>query len=382
MTTFRHYFKIFLNILIPCVWLVLLFWLGPKVLVFFWPFVIGFLLAKLANPLVTFISDKCNIRRKAVSAMVIILVLFLIALFFYGVGTFLARQISGFIEDLPDLWAAAEKEIAGAAARFTDLYNKLPGDFRSTLSSWQISFEGYVSEIITRLSTPTVNTIGQAVEHIPNMIMGIIMCFLAAYFFVADKEYMGSFMHKYMPAGLLHKWEVVAGSLKHSVGGYFKAQFKIELWMYLLLYLGLLIADVKYAALAALGMAVLDFLPIFGTGIVLAPWALIDILSGDYLRAIILLALWGLSQLLRQIIQPKIMGDSMGLPPIPTLFLLYIGWRFNGVIGMIFALPVAIVIINLNEAGIFDQAKASLRYLVRDINRFRKYTPEDENFKS
>lgn len=380
MSTFRHYFKIFLNILIPCVSLILLFWLGPKLIVFFMPFILGFLLAKMANPLVAFISDKCKVRRKAVSVFVIIVVLGIIALIIYGIGSFLGRQAAGFIEDMPKMWEAAEVQLSKAAARFTKLYDRLPADLKDTLISLQTSLDGYISGIMAEISTPTVSAIGNAAKHIPNIIIGIIMCFLSAYFFIADKDYMGNFLKKYLPDFILIKWDLVWGSLMRSVGGYFKAQLKIEIWMYLLLYLGLVIAGVDYAALVALGIAVLDFLPIFGTGTVLIPWAVIELLSGDYIRFIIFLVLWGGGQLLRQIIQPKIMGDSMGMPPIPTLFLLYIGWKLSGVWGMIFALPVAIIILNLNEAGIFDQAKTSVRYLVRDINIFRKFTPDDEDF--
>jgi len=382
MSTFRHYFKIILNILIPCISLILLFWLGPKLIVFFMPFVLGFLLAKMANPLVAFISDKCQIRRKAVSAFVIVMVLGILVLIIYGIGSFLGRQAAGFIEDLPQMWDAAEIELSKAAAHFTKLYNKFPSDLKDTLMSLQTSLDGYISDIMTKISTPTVSAIGNAAKHIPNIIIGIIMCFLSAYFFIADKDYMSNFLKKYMPDFILLKWDLVWGSLMRSVGGYFKAQLKIEIWMYLLLYLGLVIAGVDYAALVALGIAVLDFLPIFGTGTVLIPWAVIELLSGDYIRFIIFLVLWGGGQLLRQIIQPKIMGDSMGMPPIPTLFLLYIGWKLSGVWGMIFALPVAIIILNLNEAGIFDQAKTSVRYLIRDVNVFRKYTPDDEDFNS
>lgn len=380
MNTFRHYFKIFLNILIPCVSLILIFWLGPKLIIFFWPFVIGFLMAKMANPLVAFISDKCKIRRKAVSVFVIIVVLGVIALIIYGIGSFLGRQAAGFIVDLPRMWEAAEGQLSKAAAHFTKLYNKLPADLKETLLSLQASLDEYISGIMAEISTPTVNAIGNAAKHIPNMIIGTIMCFLSAYFFIADKDYTGNFLRKYVPDFILIKWDLIWGSLMRSVGGYFKAQLKIEIWMYLLLYLGLVIAGVDYAALVALGIAFLDFLPIFGTGTVLIPWAVIEVLSGDYIRTIIFLVLWGGGQLLRQIIQPKIMGDSMGMPPIPTLFLLYLGWKVSGVWGMIFALPIAIIILNLNEAGIFEQAKTSVRYLVRDVNVFRKFTPDDEDF--
>lgn len=381
MSTFRHYFKIFLNIFIPLVTLVLVCWLGPRLVVFFMPFVMGYLLAKMANPLVAFISEKCKIRRKAVSAFVIVLVLGVLVLIIYGIGSFLGRQASGFIMDLPDMWKSAEGEISKAAGHFTKLYEKFPEDLKARLLSLETSLSDYISEVISRISTPTVNAIGNAAKHIPNILIGIIMCFLSAYFFIADKDYAGNFVKKYVPDFILIKWELVSKSLVHSVGGYFKAQIKIEAWMYLLLYLGLSFADVSYAALVALGIAILDFFPVLGTGTVLVPWTVIEFLSGDYIRAIIFMVLWGGGQLLRQIIQPKIMGDSMGVPPIPTLFLLYIGWRLNGVWGMIFALPIAIIIINLNEAGIFDQAKASVRYLIRDVNGFRRFTPDDEDFK-
>lgn len=382
MNAFKHYCKIFLNIMIPCISLILLFWLLPKLILFFMPFVLGFILAKLANPLVAFISEKCKIRRKAVSVFVIIVVLGIVALILYGIGSFLGKQLAGFIVDLPDTWAAAEIELRKAGMHFTKLFARLPADLQEKLLSFQSTLDVYISEIISKVSTPTVTAIGNAAKHIPNAIIGIIMCFLSAYFFIADKDYVGNFLKKYMPESLLMKWDLVWGSLVHSVGGYFKAQLKIEIWMYLLLYLGLMIAGVNYAALVAIGIAFLDFFPVFGTGTVLAPWAVIELLNGDYVQAIIFIVLWGAGQLLRQIIQPKIMGDSMGMPPIPTLFLLYIGWKINGVWGMIIALPLAIIILNLDEAGIFDQFKKSLKYLVRDVNRFRKFNSDDEDFEA
>lgn len=382
MNALKHYFKIFLNIVIPCISLVLFLWLGPKLLVFFMPFVLGFILSRLANPLVAFISEKCKVRRKAVSAFVIVLVLGIIALIIYGVGSFLSKQIAGFIIDLPDMWKSAEIELNKAAAHFTKLFDRIPENSKEMIASLKSSLDGYISEFISRISTPTVTAIGNAAKHIPSMLIGVIMCFLSAYFFIADKDYMGNFLKRYVPESLLIKWDLVCGSLVRSVGGYFKAQLKIEVWMYLLLYLGLLIARVNYAALVALGIAILDFFPVLGTGTVLMPWAVIELLNGDYVQAVIFVVLWGVGQLLRQIIQPKIMGDSMGMPPIPTLFLLYIGWRISGVWGMILALPLAIIILNLDEAGIFDQAKASLRYLVRDVNRFRKFTSDDEDFEA
>lgn len=84
----------------------------------------------------------------------------------------------------------------------------------------------------------------------------------------------------------------------------------------------------------------------------------------------------GAGQLFRQLIQPKIMGESIGMEPIPTLFLLFIGYRIAGVGGMLIAVPLGIIIVNMNEAGFFDTPKYSIRMLVRNINDFRKLDEE------
>ena len=86
------------------------------------------------------------------------------------------------------------------------------------------------------------------------------------------------------------------------------------------------------------------------------------------------------SQLVRQFIQPKIVGDSIGMPAIPTLFLLFAGYKVAGVIGMIIAVPVGIIIYNMNESGIFDTTKTSFRLLIKSMNDFRKYEKEDMDY--
>ena len=87
--------------------------------------------------------------------------------------------------------------------------------------------------------------------------------------------------------------------------------------------------------------------------------------------------IWGVSQLVRQLIQPKFVSDSIGMPPIPTLFLLFIGYKVAGVIGMILAVPIGIIIVNMYEAGLFDTPKLSLKILLINLNRYRKLDEVD-----
>ena len=170
---------------------------------------------------------------------------------------------------------------------------------------------------------------------------------------------------------------MVKRGLKRAVGGYFKAQLKIELWMYVLLAVGFWILRVKYAFIIAVGVAFLDLLPFFGTGTVLLPWAVVKFLSGDYTMVIGLLIIWGVGQLARQLIQPKIVGESVGLSPIPTLFLLFIGFKAGGVVGIIIAVPVGIIVLNMYQEGVFDNTLNSLKVLYASISNFRHLDEKD-----
>ena len=205
----------------------------------------------------------------------------------------------------------------------------------------------------------------------------MIMALLSAYFFVAERMHLNEWFRKHVPASVLLRYRMVRGSLVKSVGGYLKAQLKIEVWMYFLLLAGLGILKVNYFALIALVIAFLDFLPFLGTGTVLIPWAVIRILTAEYKTAIGLLVIWGVGQLARQLIQPKIVGDSIGVPPLPTLFLLFIGYKVGGVVGMIVAVPVGLLVYTLYEDGAFDTTKNSILILAAGVNRFRRLEKED-----
>ena len=119
-------------------------------------------------------------------------------------------------------------------------------------------------------------------------------------------------------------------------------------------------------------IALLDFLPMFGTGTALAPWALVKLLSGEYAFAAGLILLYVLTQVVRQVIQPKIVGDTMGLPPLTTLFLLYLGFKIQGIAGMILAVPAGLLVGSLYRHGAFDGMIENTLLLAEEIRKFRK----------
>ena len=373
----RTYLKVFLNLGISlCILLVCVFLL-PRIIIWFMPFVTGWIIALIASPLVHFFEKRLKIRRKAGTAFVIISVIALVILAGYLIGAQLVEQIAEFIGDVPKLWEAAQEDFAQIGEKLSVALKYLPAELQLTINSITGNVQEYFGGIMESISEPTITALGNFVGSLPNIVISVIMSLLFAYFYVADKGYLSGLLEKAIPDSVLARLQMIKRGLTKAVGGYFKAQLKIEVWMYLLLGIGFSILQVKYAFLIAIGVAILDLLPFFGTGTVLIPWAIIKFLSADYKMVIGLLIIWGVGQLARQLIQPKIVGDSVGLAPIPTIILLFVGYRVAGVIGMIIAVPIGIIILNLYEEGVFDTTINSLKILYAGISNFRHLTKED-----
>ena len=341
------------------------------------PFVIGAIIAAIANGPVHFLETKLKIKRKASTVVVIVLVIAAIC----GIGYFavwiLVKQSVGFIDYLPELWKTTQTDFQKVGAYLNRFMVRLPVDVQENLEGLGAKLSTAIADAIGNIGSANFSAVGNVVGNIATAVINVVMCALSAYFFIAEKEYINQFVQKHVPKSFKERWNVVYTSMVQAVGGYFKAQFKIEIWIYLIVVVGLAVLKIRYGLLIGLGIAVLDFLPVFGTGTVMVPWAIIRLLSGDYFMGIGLLIIWGGGQLIRQLIQPKIMGDSIGMAPIPTLILLFIGYKVSGVFGMIIAIPLGIIVVNMNEAGIFDTPKLSLQLLIANINRYRKLTEED-----
>lgn len=373
----KKYCKALVNITIALIAALLVIFLVPRLLIFFSPFVVGWVVAMIAAPMVRFFEEKIKLKRKAGSAFVIVAVIGLVVLLLYLIGAILVEQLVGLINALPEMWAGIEADFAEIGNKFSVLYKKLPIDIQESMSNVGAEVGTYFGDAIGGISSPTINAVGNFAKGIPNVVIAVIMALLSAYFFVADRSVVTEWFHKFIPASVQSRFYMMKRSLVKAVGGYIIAQLKIEVWMYLLLVIGLSILQVNYVWLIALGIAFLDFFPVFGTGTVMVPWAIIKILSGDYTQAIGLLIIWGVGQLARQLIQPKLIGDSVGVAPIPTLFLLYIGYKLSGVVGMIVAVPLGLIVYTMYEEGAFETTKNSVLILVSGINKFRKLEKDD-----
>lgn len=373
----RKYCKALVNLAVAGAILFCIIWGLPRALVFLSPFVAGWIIALIAGPLVRFFEEKVKLKRKIGSAFVIIAVIALVVLVLYIIFVQLFEQVKGLAGALPEMLEKAEADFNSIGNNLNALLAKLPGDIQLKLDDNAIKLDEYMGEFLSRFGSPTIEAAGNFAKQLPAVFIGLIMALLSSYFFVAERQQINEWFREHMPSSILLRYRMICDSLLKSVGGYLKAQLKIEVWMYFLLLIGLGILRVNYFAVIALVIAFLDFLPFLGTGTVLIPWAVIRILTAEYKTAIGLLVIWCVGQLARQLIQPKIVGDSIGVPPLPTLFLLYIGYKVSGGIGMIIAVPIGLLVYTLYEDGAFDTTKNSILILTAGVNRFRSLGKED-----
>ena len=377
MESVKKYTRVILNIVIPLTGIGLVWFLGPKLLRFFMPFVIGWVIAMIANPLVRFLDKKLKIVRKHSSVLIVVVVLAAVILLGYFLISRLAIQAISLAKDLPELYEMATVEIQGVCARFDDIFRMLPLNVQQNWHEFTDNVGAYLSLLVQKIASPTVEVAGNVAKGIPNALVNTVVTILSSYFFIVERDKIIEFWKRYLPEGGSRYYNYLKGDVKRLIGGYFLAQFRIMFVVCAILIAGFFVLGVRYAFLLGILIAMLDFLPVFGTGTVLIPWALVKLFSADYPLALGLALLYVLSQVIRQVIQPKIVGDSMGLPPLMTLLFLYLGFKLSGIGGMILAVPLGIIVLNLYQYGAFDSLIENVKILAKDVSRFRKEKPDN-----
>lgn len=368
----RPYWKVAVSLLFSLAATILIVVVGIEMIFFLMPFVIGWLIACIANPLVNFLEKHLKIVRKWGSAITIIAVLaIVVGLVYLGVHA-LVVEIGNLITNFPEIYEELKVEFQEISNSLSGVIKLLPENVRTAGSTWIDKFNDVASEWIASMSVPAVEAAGDFAKGIPGVLIGTIVAIISSYFFIAERDEVITWFKKITPKPIKCRVAMIISNLKYAIGGYFKAQFKIMLVVGSILLLGFGLMRMNYAILLAILIAMLDFLPFFGTGTALIPWGVYEVMLGNYKTAVMLLALYGITQLVRQLIQPKLVGDGVGLKPLPTLVFIYIGYKVGSVLGMIFAVPIGLIVINMYHAGAFDYILDDAKILIKGIISLRE----------
>ncbi len=366
------YVKILINFIFIIIAGLLLLFVFPKILRFFMPFVIGWIVSMIANPLVRFLENKVKILRKHSSAIIIAVVIAAIVAAISALLSSLFHEVQHLIEDLPNIVNQINAQLDYLSEKVRGISGALPEDVQTAINSIIISLGDLVNSFIKNLNL-SAGSAGAFAQGVAEGFLVVIVTILSAYFFTVDRDKLIAGLKKHLPDSVTDGWRLVMDNFRMAFGGYFKAQFKIMLVLTVIMFIGFEILKVDYSFFIALGVAFLDLLPVLGTGTVLWPWALFDVISGNYTRAVGLIIIYLICQVVKQVLQPKMVGDSIGLSPLSTLVFMYIGYRLYSVLGMIIGIPVGMVIVNLYRVGVFDRIINGFKIIIHDFNEFRKF---------
>lgn len=363
----RSYWQVAIRLLFSLLATAAFVVIGWNLLRFLMPFVIGWIIAAIAAPLVNWLEKRLKIVKKLGSALIVILVLAAIILVIYFGISRLVAEISDLIRNFPEMYAQLEIGLRQIGDTLSGIFDRLPSGIQSGWNAVVKNLDQYMGNLVSNISEPTVTAAGNIAKQVPSYLISFLVSVLSAYFFIVQREEVLYWLKKVSPKSVQKRMILVIDNLRYAVGGYFKAQFKIMAIVFVILLVGLGILNTGYFVLVAFLIAFLDFLPFFGTGTAMIPWAVYKFFMGDYKMTVALIVIYVITQAVHQLLQPKLVGDSVGLNPLVTLVLLYIGYRMGGILWMILAVPIGMVLINMCQAGAFDYIFDDVKILVGGI---------------
>lgn len=367
----RIYLKILVNFIIYGLGILFIIFVFPKILRFFLPFVIGWIIAWIANPLVRFLEKRVKILRKHSSAIIIIITIAAIIGILYGVVYVIVKELIALSTDIPNIVTMVSLRFEQLVENLSGVIDVLPDSIQEMLSQVVPGIREQVNEFIgsDRISRVPIKFARSFIDWI----IMLVIVFLSSYFFIKERDVITKSVEKIAPRTVLEGYNLILYNLKTAIGGYLKAQFKIMIILIVIMFIGFEVIKVPYSLLLASLTGLLDFLPVFGTGAVLWPWALAEVILGNYTKAVSLLIIYLICQVVQNVLQPKMVGDSIGISPLSTLLFMFTGYRIMGVLGMIIFIPIGMVVVSFYRVGMFDQIIKGLKIILNDINEFRKF---------
>jgi sporulation integral membrane protein YtvI len=326
------------------------------------PFLIAWGIAYLIYPLAYKLSKKTKLSRKICSFVLVLLILLVILMLLFFIGNRIFYEIQGLLSYLTENSAEIAGHVEGVFDFASSLTEKIP--FLNNLQDSGLieKIKENINLFITEIWQSLIAGLGSAipdfaaglVSALPNAflvgLVGVISCF----YFALDIEELNLKLKSVLPEWVLIKLRLFKRKMTFGFKRYIKAYMILFSVTFVELFVGFLILGIDYAFGLALLISFVDFLPLFGTGAVLLPWGIVLLFMKKYFMGFGILILLLIITVIRQIIEPKIVGKSLGIHPILTLASLYIGFNVYGIVGMIF-FPIIMMIIFAKEEKVEKQ---------------------------
>ncbi len=298
-------------------------WLFPLVI----PFLTAFLLAKLLNPLVEKLENKLKLKRSVWSSLLVGLLLLLLGLALYFFVKTLAVQIKNVIDNLElykkqagELW----RECCFQIENITGIKAEMIQD----------GVQKQIPEMMNRMKTNAVPTVmSGTILYAKNMFVFLGVCFIvviSTILILKDYGKMRETLEHHPVGNMALK---ICRRTYEAGGAYIKSQIIIMCIITVICVLGLFFSGNEYALLTGCGIGICDAMPFLGTGTIFVPWAIIELIQGRYMLAAIYTIIYTVCSLMREILEPKLLGNKLGMHPLAVIVSMYVGLKIYGLWG-------------------------------------------------
>ena len=319
------------------------------------PFIFAAIIAALVSSSAKKLSRLTKMPEKIISTALALLFFGAIAaVLYFSVSRLLGElyDITSRLSSDPDAVSRFLDEIIARLAPLGERFSFIKRIIESeALEQLGVDLDRLIPEAVSSLTASITEALPSAAmtlfKVIPDTLLFVAVLVISTFYFAADGERIASSISSLLPEKWAAKLPVIRRKIYDTLISYVKAYLVIMLMTFCEVFLGLSILGVRYAFVISLVIAVVDILPILGTGSVVVPWAIFSFATSNYKIGIGLLVIYGAVSLVRQIAEPKIVGNSLGLHPLATLASVYIGVKTIGFAGIFIGPVVALLAANL-----------------------------------
>ena len=316
------------------------------------PFVVAFVVSAFITPFANRISKDFKVGKKFSACFAAFLFYAIAVGLVVLIGFGLYAALRNLFYDLPYIYESnIAPTIASAMVWIEDFLIKLDPSLSSSMQDITADFSQNLGSMVSGISVGAVGWLSSYITSVQFFIAAVFISVIATFFIASDYENIRAFIIRQIP----EKWHLFLKDVRiyslNTLGKYLKSYALIMTITFCELTVALWLLGVKNFAIIALIIAFFDIVPVCGSGGVLIPWAVFSLVQGRFAFGIGMLIVYAIITVIRQIIEPKIVGDQVGLPAVVTLMAMFLGARFMGVFGL-FAFPITLVILkNLNDNG-------------------------------
>ncbi len=316
------------------------------------PFLISFAIALAFKPLINFLHRKIGMNKRLSGVLLVVVSYVVIGVLLWLGGYRIFVWLRNILTDMPEYYSAVIYPIFENTNNWVlDLVNKLAPQFTGEISDMLGAAANSLRDYIVSLSADALTALAGTSRRIPLYLLSFIFTILGSLFVTMDYVSITNFIKRQMGEKTLNIVMGIKSYLGKTIASYAKAYLILMLITFIEISVGMLALKVDNPFGIAAIIAIADALPVLGTGTILLPWAVISLIQQQYFFAGGLVLLYLIVTVVRQFIEPKIVGDQLGLPPIVTLISIYLGFVWFGLDGAII-FPISMnIIVSLHKAG-------------------------------